>query len=64
MDSQVLSAGVLFGLSALVGSYGIITLGFAYGEGELTRWGRLAALGGLCVLFSATLSDVASHMIR
>jgi hypothetical protein len=29
----MLSGGVLFGLSALVGSYGIITLGFAYGVG-------------------------------
>jgi hypothetical protein len=42
----------------------IIVRRYTYGVGELARWCRLAALGGVCVLFSATLVDFASQMIR
>jgi hypothetical protein len=61
MDDRMLSAIVLigFGLSALFGSYGILMLVAAYRTGNLTAWGRLAILGGISVLLSAILADIA-----
>jgi hypothetical protein len=37
----------------------IIDVGRAYRTGNLTVWGRLAILGGLSVLLSAILADIA-----
>jgi hypothetical protein len=59
MDNRMLSAIVLVGLSALFGSYGILMLVAAYRTGNLTAWGRLAILGGISVLLSAILADIA-----
>jgi hypothetical protein len=59
MDSRMLSGIAAAGLSGLFGSYGILTLAAAYRTGNLTVWGRLAILGGLSVLLSAILADIA-----
>jgi hypothetical protein len=59
MDSRMLSGIGIAGLSSLFGSYGILMLAAAYRTGNLTVWGRLAILGGLSVLLSAILADIA-----
>ena len=59
MDSRMLSGIAIAGLSGLFGSYGILMLAAAYRTGNLTVWGRLAILGGLSVLLSAILADIA-----
>jgi hypothetical protein len=60
MDSRMVSGIALAGLSALFGSYGILMLVAAYREGDLTDWGRLAILGGISVLLSAVLANIAA----
>ena len=59
MDSRMLSGVAAAGLSGLFGSYGILMLVAAYREGNLTVWGRLAILGGISVLLSAILANIA-----
>jgi hypothetical protein len=59
MDDRMLSAIVLGGLSGLFGGYGILTLVAAYRAGNLADWGRLAIMGGVSVILSAVLADVA-----
>ena len=59
MDSRMLSGIALAGLSALFGSYGIFMLVAAYRAGNLTVWGRRAILGGISVLLSAVLANIA-----
>ena len=59
MDSRMLSGIGIASLSGLFGSYGILMLAAAYRTGNLTVWGRLAILGGLSVLLSAILADIA-----
>ena len=59
MDDRMLSALVLVGLSGVFGSYGIFPLVAAYQAGDLADWARLAIMGGVSVLLSAFLVDVA-----
>jgi hypothetical protein len=59
MDDRMLSMIVLSGLSGLFGSYGFLTLAQAYRARALADWGRLAVMGGVSVLLSAALADVA-----
>jgi branched-subunit amino acid transport protein AzlD len=59
----MLSSLALVGVSALLGSYGILTLIAAYRVGNLAAWRKLAILGGLSVLVSATLANIASRLM-
>jgi hypothetical protein len=55
----MLSGIAAAGLSGLFGSYGILMLVAVYRAGNLTVWGRRAILGGISVLLSAVLANIA-----
>jgi hypothetical protein len=63
MDDGMLTGIVLLGLSTPFGSYGILTLAAAYRTSDLTVWGRMAIMGGICVLLSAFLGNIAATLV-
>jgi hypothetical protein len=63
MDDWMLSGIMFVGLSALFGSYGILTLVGAYRASNLTVWGRMAIMGGVSVLLSAFLGNIAATLV-
>jgi hypothetical protein len=59
MDTRILSGGLLICLSFILGCYGLAKLIRAYWAVDIVAWRRLALLGVVSVLSSATLADVA-----
>jgi hypothetical protein len=63
MDDRMLTGIVFFGLSALFSSYGISTLVAAYRASDLVVWSRMAIMGGVSVLLSAFLGNIAVTLV-
>jgi hypothetical protein len=63
MDDGMLTGIMLVGLSALFGSYGVLTLVAAYRASDLTVWRRMAFVGGFSVLLSAFVGIVAATLL-
>jgi hypothetical protein len=58
MDDRMLHGIVGGALGCLLGGFGILILIVAYRTHDLADWGRLAIVGGLCVVLSAALAAV------
>ena len=58
MDTRILTGGLLISLSSILGYHGLAKLITAYRVVDIVSWRRLAVLGAISVLSSATLADV------